>query len=158
VAEAVGDAAANLAAVANKPLPGEASANALLRACFDGMADASPAAQDCAAASLAQVCSHSPRKMRNGATQSYADAKTDVHTFRELGALICELRLLDSRSVWWIFRFALLQVLPFIGPLSAGLIKAMLKHLNSGSFAAKASIIRAFAAHSGELPCAPCCS
>lgn len=84
MAEAVGDAAANLAAVANKPLPGEASANALLRACFDGMADASPAAQDCAAASLAQVCPPSPRKTRDGATQSYADAKTDVHTFREL--------------------------------------------------------------------------
>ena len=55
VAEAMGDVAANLAAQAAGPLPGDAAANPLLRQCFEGMADVRLAVQDCAAAALAQV-------------------------------------------------------------------------------------------------------
>ena len=38
VAEAAGDVAANLAAQAGEPLSGDPASNALLKACFDGMA------------------------------------------------------------------------------------------------------------------------
>lgn len=44
---------------------------------------------------------------------------------------------------------AWLQMLPFIATMSASLIKTMLKHLNSASFHAKASLIKTFASHSG---------
>ena len=48
--------AANLAAAAGQELPGELLANPLLQCCFEALADPRPEVQDCAAASLGQVC------------------------------------------------------------------------------------------------------
>lgn len=55
VAEAVGDVAANLAAAAAGPLPGEPATNPLLRHCFEGLLDPRTEVQDCAALGLGQV-------------------------------------------------------------------------------------------------------
>ena len=41
-------------------------------------------------------------------------------------------------------------MMPFTMPLSASLIKALLKHLNSNAFSAKALLIQAIAGFTGE--------
>jgi len=100
LAEAAGDVAANLAAQAGAPLPGELGSNALLKACFDGMAAPT---------------------MGSGHVQNSAAAS--------LG-----------------------QMLPFTMSLSTPLIKTLLRHLNSNTFAAKTPLIRSIAAFTGGGP------
>lgn len=43
-----------------------------------------------------------------------------------------------------------MQMMPFTMPLSTSLIKALLRHLNSNAFAAKALLIQAIAGFTGE--------